>query len=79
MDYAAWTEYKRRVNSGKRFIRVDISRQSMFLYPGEESLLVVTFRQDYTSDRNHRTFVKRQYWKQEADGRWRILYEGSAS
>ncbi|MNC99904.1 hypothetical protein D3C83_183450 [compost metagenome] len=51
----------------------------MFLYPGEEALLVVTFQQDYSSDRNHRRFVKRQYWKQEADGRWRILYEGSVS
>lgn len=79
MDFAAWTRYKRRVNTGKQFIRVAISRQSMFLYPGEESLLVVTFRQDYSSDSNRRSFVKRQYWKQEADGRWRILYEGSVS
>ncbi len=79
MDYDAWVEYKRRVNDGKQFIRVGISEQSMFLYPGEETLLVVTFEQDYNSDRNHRRFVKRQYWKQEADGRWRILYEGSVS
>lgn len=79
MDIGAFREYKRRVNGNKQFIRVEISRQSMFLYPGEESLLVVTFRQDYRSDRNRRSFVKRQYWKQEADGRWRILYEGSVS
>ncbi len=79
MDYDAWVAYKRKVNSGKRFIRVGISGQSMFLYPGEKSLLVVTFQQDYSSDRNHRRFVKRQYWRQEADGRWRILYEGSVS
>lgn len=79
MDFAAWTTYKRKVNTGKQFIQVGISRQSMFLYPGEDALLVVTFRQDYRSDRNRRSFVKRQYWKQEADGRWRILYEGSVS
>lgn len=79
MDIGAFREYKRRVNGNKQFIRVEISRQSMFLYPGEESLLVVTFRQDYRSDSNRRSFVKRQYWKQEADGRWRILYEGSVS
>lgn len=79
MDYKTWVAYKRKVNTGKQFIRVGISGQSMFLYPGEEALLVVTFQQDYTSDRNHRRFVKRQYWKQEADGRWRILYEGSVS
>ena len=79
MDYDAWVAYKRKVNSGKQFIHVGISGQSMFLYPGEKSLLVVTFEQDYSSDRNHRRFVKRQYWRQEADGRWRILYEGSVS
>jgi murein L,D-transpeptidase YafK len=79
MDYQAWVAYKRRVNTGKQFIRVALSDQSMFLYPGEQSLLVVTFRQDYTSDRNQRRFTKRQYWKQEADGRWRILYEGSVT
>ena len=79
MDYDAWVAYKRKVNSVKEFIKVGISGQSMFLYPGEKSLLVVTFQQDYSSDRNHRRFVKRQYWQQEADGRWRILYEGSVS
>ncbi|MBI1732712.1 MAG: L,D-transpeptidase family protein [Gammaproteobacteria bacterium] len=79
MDYEAWVAYKRKVNNGKRYIRVALSGQSMFLYPGERSLLVVTFRQDYASDRNQRRFTKRQYWKQEADGRWRILYEGSVS
>ena len=79
MDYERWVAYKRKVNSGKQFIRVGISGQSMFLYPGEQALLVVTFQQDYSSDRNHRRFVKRQYWRQEADGRWRILYEGSVT
>ncbi|MBI2970724.1 MAG: L,D-transpeptidase family protein [Gammaproteobacteria bacterium] len=79
MDYAAWVEHKRRVNPSKRFIRVGISRQSMFLYPGEQALLVVTFEQDYTSDNYGRRFVKRQYWHLEKDGKWRIVYEGSVS
>lgn len=78
-DYLAWVDYKRRVTSGKRFIRVGISGQSMFLYPGEEDVLVVTFEQDYTSDNLRRVFVKRQYWQREEDGRWRIVYEGSMS
>ena len=79
MDYATWVEHKRRVNPSKRFIQVGISGQSMFLYPGEESLLVVTFEQDYTSDNFNRRFTKRQYWRLEKDGKWRIVYEGSVS
>jgi murein L,D-transpeptidase YafK len=78
-DYNSWVEYKRRVNPSKKFIKVNISNTSMFLYPGEEQLLVVTFVQDYTSDNFRRKFTKRQYWRMENDGQWRIIYEGAAS
>ena len=78
-DYESWVRYKRRVNPSKRYIKVDLSDTSMFLYPGEEDLLVVTFLQDYSSDNFRRKFLKRQYWRKEADGKWRIIYEGSVS
>ena len=78
-DYDSWVAYKRRVNPTKRFIKVDISEKSMFLYPGEDGLLVVTFEQDYASDNMKRKFVKRQYWQMGKDGHWRIVYEGSVS
>ena len=79
LDYDAWVEHKRRVNPSKRYIKVGLSGESMFLYPGEEGLLVVTFEQDYSSDNFRRRFMKRQYWRMEKDGRWRIVYEGSVS
>lgn len=78
-DYDSWVEYKKRVNPSKRFIKVKLSNTSIFLYPGDEDLMVVTFEQDYSSDNFRRRFTKRQYWKMEADGKWRIIYEGSAS
>lgn len=78
-DYESWVSYKRRVNPSKKFIKVDLSDTSMFLYPGVEDLLVVTFMQDYSSDNFRRKFMKRQYWKKEKDGKWRIIYEGSVS
>ena len=78
-DYASWVEYKKRVNPSKKFIKVNITNTSMFLYPGEEQLMVVTFVQDYTSDNFKRKFTKRQYWRMEEDGQWRIVYEGAAS
>ena len=78
-DYKSWVNYKKRVNSAKKYIQVDITDKSMFLYPGEKGLLVVTFRQDYKSDKVERKFVKRQYWRRQQDGTWRIVYEGSVS
>jgi len=78
-DYEDWVQYKRRVNPSKNFIRVNITDRSMFLYPGNERILVVTFVQDYASNDVHRRFTKRQYWRREADGKWRIIYEGSVS
>jgi murein L,D-transpeptidase YafK len=78
-DYNSWVEYKRRVNPSKKFIKVNLSNTSMFLYPGEAQLMVVTFVQDYASDNFRRKFTKRQYWRMEDDGQWRIVYEGAAS
>lgn len=78
-DYKSWVKYKRRVNPSKKFIKVNITNTSMFLYPGEKQLLVVTFVQDYASDNFRRKFTKRQYWRMEDDGQWRIIYEGAAS
>lgn len=78
-DYKSWVEYKRRVNPSKKFIKVNLTNTSMFLYPGEAQLMVVTFIQDYASDNFRRKFTKRQYWRMEDDGQWRIIYEGAAS
>lgn len=78
-DYQSWVEYKRQVNPSKKFIEVNLYNTSMFLYPGDENLLVVTFEQDYQSDNFKRRFMKRQYWKMEQDGKWRIVYEGNVS
>ena len=78
-NYNSWVVYKRRVNPSKKFIKVNITNKSMFLYPGEYQLMVVTFVQDYASDNFHRKFTKRQYWRMEDDGQWRIIYEGVVS
>ena len=78
-DYDSWVEYKRRVNPSKKFIKVNLTDTSIFLYPGEDQLMVVTFDQDYASDNFHKKFTKRQYWRKETDGQWRIIYEGAAT
>lgn len=78
-DYEDWVDYKRRVNSVKKYIEVDIRGTSMFEYPDGMNILVVTFEQDYKSDSVKRRFKKRQYWRMDKDGKWRIFYEGSVS
>lgn len=75
-DYARWATHKRKVNAGKRWIKVDVSRVAMFRYPRERDFVVVSFQQDYRSDGLSNVMKKRQYWVQE-EGRWKIIYEGA--
>jgi murein L,D-transpeptidase YafK len=76
-DLAAWAAHKRGVNAAKKWIRVGLAQVAMFRYPGNADFVVVTFAQDYRSSNLSNTMRKRQYW-QKQDGRWRILYEGTA-
>lgn len=78
-DYGSWVNYKHRVNLSKKFINVGLSQTSIFLYPDNANIMVVTFEQDYKSDTFKRRYRKRQYWRMEKDGKWRIFYEGSVS
>lgn len=75
-DYAAWIEQKRRVNAGKEWVKIDTDDIGMFLNPGREEYVVVTFRQDYRSSNLSNRMKKSQYWTRE-DGEWRIVAEGA--
>ena len=73
-DYASWSAKKRQVTTGKTWIKVGINDMSLFEYPGERDLVMVSFEQDYRSNNlSNRTF-KRQFWARE-DGHWRIVHE----
>ena len=74
-DLAAWSEHKRKVNAGKTWIKIGVSRVAMFHYP-REKFVVVTFEQDYRSNNLSNVMRKRQYWVREG-ARWKILYEGA--
>jgi murein L,D-transpeptidase YafK len=76
-DLAAWSKHKREVNASKKWIKVGLTRVSMFRYPRERDFVVVTFDQDYRSDGLSNVMRKRQYWIKEGAG-WKILYEGAA-
>ena len=77
-DYPDWARYKQRVNTHKTSIEVTLDDVSLFYYPGESGMVVATFQQDYRSNNFSDQTKKRQYWRREADGIWRIVYEGPA-
>jgi murein L,D-transpeptidase YafK len=74
---AAWSAHKRSVNAAKTWIRITLSQMSMLRYPREADFVAVTFEQDYRSSNLSNSVRKLQYWK-KLNGRWRIIYEGTA-
>ena len=74
MDYAAWSAHKRRVNALKRWIKVSLGNVSVFRYPGNRTLMVVSFDQNYRSNNLTQHTRKRQYWIKEGE-RWLIVEE----
>jgi murein L,D-transpeptidase YafK len=76
--YRDWVEHKQRVARYKTFIDVDASHVSLLLHPNED-VMVATFQQDYRSDNYSSRSWKRQYWRKENDGQWRIIFEGRIS
>jgi murein L,D-transpeptidase YafK len=76
-DREAWAAHKRNVNAAKTWIRITLAQVSMLRYPREADFVAVSFEQDYRSSNLSNTMRKLQYWK-KVNGRWRILYEGSA-
>jgi murein L,D-transpeptidase YafK len=71
----AWIDSKRRNITQKNWIRVGLSDISLFVYPGND-LAVVTFSQDYASDKHRDVTRKRLYLKRDRD-QWRIALERS--
>jgi murein L,D-transpeptidase YafK len=77
-DYDKWAAYKRRIQASKPKVDIKLSNISMFRYPDtQQQMAVVTFHQDYVSDKVDSHMRKRQYWILE-DQRWKIIYEGAA-
>lgn len=77
MNYSSWTAQKQAVNSVKSWIKVNLSGLSVFTYPEQPNMVVVSFEQDYSSSNLSNHMKKRQYWIKQND-QWKILYEGAA-
>ncbi len=77
MKLERFAAHKRRVNQGKRFIRVGLSQIAVYGYPGEDGLVLVEFLQRYESDSFRSERRKQQFWRRTGD-RWRIVFEAKA-
>ena len=75
-DFNAWAENARVAYADAGKIQIRLSNVSVFAYP-HQKLLVTTFHQEYRSENTRLDMFKRQYWKQDDQGRWKIVYEGS--
>lgn len=49
MNLARWSDHKRKVNAGKRWIKVGLGNVSVLRSPGRSGPIAVTFDQDYRS------------------------------
>jgi len=76
-NISTWSSYKRRVNSSKKYINVQVDEPVIYGYPGEKDMVQVEFVQHYTSDNYQGKALKQLFWKKQADGRWKITYEGT--
>ncbi|MDO8412246.1 MAG: L,D-transpeptidase family protein [Gallionellaceae bacterium] len=76
-NFSSWSQQKKQVNAGKSWIKVHLSKLSIFTYPEQPNMAVVNFEQDYSSNNLSNRMKKRQYWMKR-DNRWQIIYEGAA-
>jgi murein L,D-transpeptidase YafK len=73
-NFGQFAIHKQQVNRYKRFVDVELRNLSIYAYPGNEDMLLVSFDQDYRSDNYNSRVRKRQYWKR-AHNRWQIVHE----
>ncbi|MCP4009101.1 MAG: L,D-transpeptidase family protein, partial [Proteobacteria bacterium] len=76
-SFSSWAKYKTSLNANKSNINVVLSNISLFSYPGERELLVAEFTQNYSSNNFESRAEKRQYWRRNANGKWKIIFEGT--
>ena len=73
-DFNAWAKRKRTLSKSKEYIKVNTTSVNLLKHP-KNDIMAATFFQDYRSNNFSDQSWKRQFWKKENDGRWRIVFE----
>lgn len=66
---------KRNVGKFFKQVRMSFNNLSIYTYPGDEKMMLVSFDQEYRDGGHTSTIHKKQYWKRYNE-RWQIIYEG---
>jgi murein L,D-transpeptidase YafK len=74
-NLTTWFTRQQKGLSNTHGLTVKLSDVSLFLYPGEDALMVGTFTQETSIGKSKSITRKRQYWVKEDTG-WKIIYEG---
>lgn len=75
LNYQKFSEYKHRVNSSKKFIRLRIEKKSFLLCQKNSGRIsILRFNQDYQSD-NFKSSSPKILYLQEEQGNWKIIGE----
>jgi len=75
--FNTWSTYKTQVNANKQYINVEVSDPVIYGYPDKDNMVQIDFKQNYQSNNINGRVLKRQYWQQQANGAWKIVYEGT--
>lgn len=75
-DFSEWSNRKHRIGKSKTFIQLGINVRGLYLYPGEKNMFMVDFKQSYLSNNHKSVTNKKQYWRRDKAGDWKIVYEG---
>ncbi|MBX2849766.1 MAG: L,D-transpeptidase family protein [Acidiferrobacterales bacterium] len=75
-SFQNWQQAKQATNSRKTFIQIDMEIESLFTYPGEQDMFIVSYKQRYLSNNYASETNKEQYWQKDQYGNWRIIFEG---
>ena len=74
-DFKTWDGHKRWVNRNKSWINVEYSNLNVFVYPGEDNLMLMQYEQSYRSNDLEVDSPKELYWRKTGE-QWQIVYEG---
>jgi murein L,D-transpeptidase YafK len=75
-NFNKWAERKKQVTAGKEFVQVTLDVNGIYLYPGEKDMFKVNFKQHYFSNNYQGSADKTLFWRKDAAGKWKIIYEG---
>jgi len=77
-DFKSWDGHKRWVNRNKTWVDVEYSNLNVFVYPGEDNLILMQYEQSFRSNNLNLDSPKELYWRKNGDN-WQIVFEGKRS